>query len=593
MNVTTRPHRTYCLLGTTLLLCAAFLEAQTAAAPPANAGLFPLSQIRAGQKATAWTVFRGIRPEPMEVEILGVLRGARGPGQDMILAQLHGSKPEYTGVVAGMSGSPVYIDGKLVGALAYRIGQFAKDPIAGITPIERMLMVKNLPIAAVDSVATATNQTMQPMETPLMMSGFSPQAIAFWQKAMAGTGLETIAAGGSGSSLPTTDTGSAEIAPGAAVSLQLVRGDMEIAATCTVTYVDPKQLLACGHPVLQAGTLSLPMTEAEVMLTLASPLNSYKIVNTGRTIGAFTEDRDAAIRGVFGARARMIPVRIKIGGTLEPKQLNVEVADLPTLTPAAVQVVLLQSLLESIRNTETASYHVTGLIHLAGGATAPVDLWATPSDMLQAPTAAALQLGGIFQRIYANSGRTESIAGVDLTVEPSEQRAQLELVQARLTGSNVVHAGESIELELRLRPWQQAERLERLRVTLPARLEPGAARLLITDGTTLDRLLHPVILGQATHTTSVEAILAEEEQKHAADRLYVGLLEAEPPLAIEGQTLLDLPLSVSSALESGHGSQNAALRSESIRILADHSFQQLFNGFMSVNLHVESGGGLN
>ena len=114
--------------------------------PPSGGGFFPLSQVHRGQMATAWTVFTGTKPEPMQVEILGVLRGARGPGQDMILAQLHGAKPEYTGVVAGMSGSPVYIGNKLLGSLSYRIGQFAKDPIAGITPIEQMLEVRDMPV---------------------------------------------------------------------------------------------------------------------------------------------------------------------------------------------------------------------------------------------------------------------------------------------------------------------------------------------------------------------------------------------------------------------------------------------------------------
>jgi len=132
-----------------LLLISIPLAAQSTAAPgppPSSGGFFPLSQVRKGMTATAWTVFQGTRPEPMDVEILGVLRGARGPGQDMILAQLHGTKPEYTGVVAGMSGSPVYIGNKLLGSLSYRIGQFSKDPIAGITPIEQMLEVRDLPL---------------------------------------------------------------------------------------------------------------------------------------------------------------------------------------------------------------------------------------------------------------------------------------------------------------------------------------------------------------------------------------------------------------------------------------------------------------
>ncbi len=206
----------------------------------------------------------------------------------------------------GHERSPVYIGNKLLGSLSYRIGSFSKDPIAGITPIEQMLEVREIPISptilpteraqgnAFSSIAgaglngnlTAGGSTFQAMETPLVMSGFQPEAVRLWQQKMAGTGLEMVAAGGgSGSSLEMGDAMSAptSIVPGSAVSAQLVRGDMEIAATCTVTYVDPKQLLACGHPLLQAGPVSLPMTTTEVVATLASPLNAFKIINTGRT----------------------------------------------------------------------------------------------------------------------------------------------------------------------------------------------------------------------------------------------------------------------------------------------------------------------
>ena len=192
------------LLAPALLFAPALLCAQAASAPaqlesgppPSTGGVFPLSQVHAGLSATAWTVFSGTKPEAMDVEILGVLRGARGPGQDMILARLHGARPEYTGVVAGMSGSPVYIGNKLLGALAYRIGQFSKEPIAGITPIEQMLDVRDLPIAngagpsLQASLATSNNPSassasssrpdlqmhdFQMMETPLVMSGFRPK----------------------------------------------------------------------------------------------------------------------------------------------------------------------------------------------------------------------------------------------------------------------------------------------------------------------------------------------------------------------------------------------------------------------------------
>src|ERR1017187_9301559 len=185
----------YLLIALSVTLAAtapsASLRAQTVPAPagppPSGGGFFPLSEVHRGLKATAWTVFTGTKPEPMDVEILGVLRGARGPGHDMILAQLHGTKPEYTGVVAGMSGSPVYIGSRLLGSLSYRIGQFSKDPIAGITPIEQMLEVRDLPFdsgqwsAVSDQLPQSlAQQNMQAMETPLVMGGFSPEAIRLW-----------------------------------------------------------------------------------------------------------------------------------------------------------------------------------------------------------------------------------------------------------------------------------------------------------------------------------------------------------------------------------------------------------------------------
>ena len=270
-----------------------------------------------------------------------------------------------------MSGSPVYIGNKLLGSLSYRIGQFAKDPIAGITPIEQMLEVRDMPVntewasasaphprvAQTETGLSSGGMTFQAMETPLVMSGFRPEAIRLWQQQMAGTGLDIVAAGGGSGSSKTDTDGSfgaispsaiASVVPGSAVSAQLVRGDLEVSATCTVTYVDPKQLLACGHPILQAGTVSLPMTTADVVVTLASPLNAFKIVNTGDTIGAFTEDRDSAIRGVLGAQAAHDPRphrRPRPEGA--DRKLNIEVLDLPSLTPQAVLVSLYDSLLET------------------------------------------------------------------------------------------------------------------------------------------------------------------------------------------------------------------------------------------------------
>src|ERR1700692_865219 len=204
---------------------------------------------------------------------------------------------------------------------------------------------------------------------------------------MAGTGLEMVSAGGSAGGSAKTGTGfsasaAASVVPGSAVSAQLIRGDLEIAATCTVTYVDPKQLLACGHPILQAGPVSMPMTTAEVVATLASPLDAFKIINTGEPIGAFTQDREAAIRGVFGAEAHMIPVHMNVHGQGKPRHLNIEVLDLPSLTGQALMVGLYQCLLETNATTADTSFHVMGKINVDGYSSAPLDVWASGGEAM-------------------------------------------------------------------------------------------------------------------------------------------------------------------------------------------------------------------
>jgi len=612
-------------------------KATQLAGPPTGGGFFPLSEVHRGLKGTAWTVFTGDKPEPMEVEILGVLRGARGPGHDMILAQLHGARPEYTGVVAGMSGSPVYIGNRLLGALAYRIGTFSKDPIAGITPIEQILEVRDLPLQGLEirdqgsencvqctgnlqkSVALELHSQVsempemvtlqapfQAMETPLVMGGFSPEAIRLWQQKMAGTGLETVAAGGmGGSSEEAAETDAAfsnkaiaDLMPGSAISAQLVRGDLEIAATCTVTYVDAKQVLACGHPLLQAGPVSLPMTTAEVVATLASPLNAFKIVNTGATIGAFSEDRDAAIRGVLGAHARMIPMHIRVheqgreaGAQSEVRKINVEILDLPSLTPQAVMVVIFQSLLETNGSTAETSYHLTGSIDLDGYPSSPLDLWVSAGAPIPAPLGVAIGATGQFARLYSNGTRTGAVRSVNLDVEAIPRRMGVELEAARLVSGNMVHAGDTVVVEATLRPWRQEARNVRIAVKLPARLGTGNVRLLVSDAGTLDRTLDQP--RQPSHALDMNEALAQALRQHPADRIYVSLLAPETQAGIEGQTLVSLPLSVANTLEPLRASQDAILNGESAELIADAPADGVLSGFQLLSLRIEPGGGLN
>jgi hypothetical protein len=586
--------------------------AGSTAPPPSGGGFYPLSQVHRGQIATAWTVFSGSTPEPMQVEILGVLRGARGPGQDMILAQLRGAKPEYTGVVAGMSGSPVYIGNKLLGSLSYRIGQFAKDPIAGITPIAQMLEVKDMPVstqwASTSSAAPGPQSgslspgamTFQAMETPLVMSGFRPEAIRLWQKEMAGTGLDMVAAGGSGSGSSKPDSAGsfdtisrsaiASVVPGSAISAQLVRGDLEISATCTVTYVDPKQLLACGHPILQAGSVSLPMTTADVVETLASPLNAFKIINTGDPIGTFTDDRDSAIRGVLGVKPHMIPVHIAVHGEGVDRKLNIEVVDLPSLTPQAVLVSLYDVLLEDNQSSLETSYHVKGSVDIEGYPPSPLDLWAPAGDQGSA-LSAALQADQSFAQLYANGARQGAIKAIDLEVDSIPRRAQVELETARIDTGDIVHSGDSVIVEATVRPWQQPARNIRIPINLPPGLPAGPLRLLVSDAGTLDHALNPPNI--SNRNQDLETVLAQARNQHPADRIFVSLLLPDAQAGVDGQTLSTLPLSVANALEPLRTQKDVTLNGESAVVAGDAPAGGMLSGFRILNLHIESGGGLN
>jgi len=566
----------------------------------------------------------------MQVEILGILRGVRGPGQDLILARLHGDKPEYTGVVEGMSGSPVYIDGKLAGSLSYRIGQFTKEPIAGITPIEQMLEVRDIPVhdlaipdTQIDAQTTPpdpnsslvpsnlaenrnplapTDMSFKPLDTPLVMSGFLPDAIRFWQQQTAGTSLEPVAAGGSQagmSPVPATSPSSSSspgselsshptLVPGSAVSMQLIRGDLEVSATCTVTWVDPKQLLACGHPVLGAGPVSLPMTTADVVATLASPLNSFKIINTGVTIGAFTQDRASAIRGILGAQAHMIPVHVAIDSPEGPRKVNVDILDLPSLTPTAVQVVLYEALIESNQSSEALSYHVTGNIDISEFPSVPLDLWAPSGQPTPASMAAALLAGGQFTRLYSNGARQGVVRSIDIHVQAIPRPVDVALDQARVASTDIAHAGDTITVEASLRPSHQPERNVRIAFKLPARLASGNLRLLVSDAATLDRtLLQPRL---SSSTPSLSTVLAEARDQHAADHIYVSLLAPETQAEIHGQTFTSLPLSVANALEPLRNAQDAGLNGESAELVGEAPAGGVLTGFWILNLNIEPGG---
>jgi hypothetical protein len=598
------PRRAPWLFAAVLIVAPLGLRAQSVSSPSAaatpppsvSAGVFPLSEVHRGLHGTAYTVFEGVNPEPMGVEILGVLHNALGPHQDMILARLEGKKPEYTGVVAGMSGSPVYINGKLAGALAFRIGQFSKEPIAGITPIQQMLQVRDLPMSpslqtggdapasAGKASATGIESEVKPIETPLLFSGFSPAAVKEFGDKFAALGLTPVAGIGGGSS----DIKQPEpIVPGSAVSALLVRGDMEIAATCTATYVDPKQLLACGHPITQYGDISVPMTKAEVVATLPSPLNAFKIVNTTEEVGAFNQDRQTAIRGVFGGQARMIPVSVRMRkGDAETagRMVRFDVADNPDLTPILLMISVYQALMESNSYGAETTYGVRGRIVTQAGPTVRLDELEAPTEQMPSALSTALVVGERFQKLYANRARRTPLRSVDLEIDASPGRKSLEIESVE-AGHGTVRPGDTVQVEATLRPWHGEAEHVTIPVKIPATLPSGPVRLVVSDGATLDRMLEAPGWGQ--RDLDVTQTADELNAMHTNDRLYVTMLDPEPQAVVDGRTLSGVPLSLANALEPLRANRALTLNGESAAPVASMAMHAMVQGQQVLTLEVE------
>ena len=321
-----------------------------------------------------------------------------------------------------MSGSPVYFNGKLAGAVAFRIGEFSKEPIAGVTPISEMLEISALdatpssvPVQAksIPSIPAKTSgpgasvsfrsqnftNYLRPIEAPLVFSGFSEDAIQQFAPQFASEGIVPVMGVGSTSDVKQPEP----LEPGSAVSAVLVRGDMDISATCTVTYIDAGHLLACGHPLLQFGMVDLPMTKALVLATVPSPLNAFKIVNGTETVGSFVQDRHTGILGEFGKQAEMIPVTLTIHGGTTDKVFHYEVLNNARLSPVAMSTTVYNALHGVNEYGEETTYSVKGDIRVAGFPDVKLeDIFSAAESAPPAAMQAANAIGDRFARIYDN-----------------------------------------------------------------------------------------------------------------------------------------------------------------------------------------------
>jgi SpoIVB peptidase S55 len=546
---------------------------------PKTADTIPVGQIHAGMKGVAYTVFQGTKPEAMDVEVLGVLKNANGPKGDIILVRLGGAKAEYTGVVAGMSGSPVYFDGKLAGAVAFRIGEFSKEPIAGVTPISEMLEISvldsaptSVPVQAksVPSFVAKTSgpglpsvnvqnfaNYLKPIETPLVFSGFSEDAVQRFAPQFASEGIVPVMGVGSANDVKQPEP----LEPGSAVSAILVRGDMDIAATCTVTYMDPQHLLACGHPLLQFGMVNLPMTKAQVLATLPSPLNAFKIVNATETVGSFVQDRHTGILGEFGKEPEMIPVTLTIHGGTTDKTFHYEVLNNARLSPIAISTTVFNALHGVNEYGDQTTYAMKGNISVEGFPQVKLqDMFSSADGNQPAAFLAALSIGGSFSRIYDNPYNTPDITGLKLDFEVSNERRWARLESAR-TDVTEARPGEEVTVEVLLRPYRGEAVIEHVPVRIPTSASKGSTlRILVSDGDVLDRIHRGPGAAQKLDLASTIGVL---NKQHTNNRVYVSVLNEEPEAMVADKVMPALPLSVMNVMDGMRGPEDMTVLGQS------------------------------
>lgn len=501
-----------------LVVLLALLAALAPAASLA-AEIMPVSEIRKGMTGYGVTVFEGIGLERFEVEILGLLP-KMGPGQDLILARVDSEVLERSGVIAGMSGSPIFIDGKLIGALAYS-WQFAKEPIAGITPIEEMLRLARIgpagagalpassPFARADlarllvdptaadlepmfasigRAGTSTNGAL-PIATPISFGNFAPETIEKFGRIFEAGGFLPVPAGTAGGGSAAASVGGARpFAPGDSIGAVLLQGDFSVAATGTVTHVDGDRIWAFGHPFLDMGEIDFPMAKSEVVTIFPSLARSFKFANSGEVVGAFRQDRSAGIMGVVGAVAETIPLELTLEGSRGTETYRVQLAKHPMLSPLLLAMVADSVVAVAQRAAGERTVMLDFEIDVEGVAE-PIRLrdgWAGAEARQSIP----IYLAVISGYLLSNEFTDAPIRSIKLRLHHDDTLRVAQLAQASIDppADGEINPGDTLRVRALLKPYRGEPFTEIFEVRVPESARPGAAYLFVGGGRVANRL---------------------------------------------------------------------------------------------------------
>jgi hypothetical protein len=572
------------------IFAALFAVGVLAAAPDAQTVYLPLDQVRPGMVGVGRTVFSGTKLEDFKVEVLGVMRNVIAPKRNLILARLAGGPLAKTGVIAGMSGSPVYVDGKLMGAVSYSLGQFSTEPIAGITPIGEMLdatlmstasrssrpvaislqptprelldiwsrdlgratsfvqdQSQALMLSGASADLTRMGAMLRPIAVPMIASGFDASVFDPISPALSAAGFVPMSSAQSqgGQSAPANTR---PLQPGDAVGVGLLTGDFELGATGTVTHVDGDRVYAFGHPLYNLGPTQFPMTRAEVQVVLPSLMASSKLASFGEVIGTVQQDRATAIAGRLGPAPSLIPVTITLNSDRAPSRtFNFGVVRDFTFTPLLTYLSVANVLTSYERGVGPASFSIRGTASIRSeGDLAFEDIFSGD----QSAGGAAAYVAGPLTALLKNSGETVAIDKIALTIDASEQQrtARIERVWLDTTRPR---AGQKAIVNVSLRSMRGDEIVRQVPIEIPANLS-GSLQLTVADAarTTADDRRDT----RGADLQQVSQLMRTFNRARRNNRLYVRLTSSDSGAVVNGEPMAGLPPSVLAVIEADRNS---------------------------------------
>jgi len=525
-------------------------------AQPINAPTVSIDQLQPGMKGEVWTVFKGNTPEAFSVQVTGILRNTLGPGKSLILCELTDSRVQLMGAVAGMSGSPLYIDGKLAGVLSYQIQRFETVRYAGFTPISDMLEISSMPSDAKGGTPPepipvhgnrntrasdfSPNAQFTPMTPTFSVGGLAPNVAAALEPQFSALGLSINGLGGNSAGSDNENTpvppGTA-LHPGGVVAVALAIGDVTIAGTGTVSHVDGNRILAFGHPMMSLGATELPMASAEIVTILPSQLNSIKVSNTGNIIGSFSQDRLSGIYGEIGRKPQMVPVEVNFPGRMNRKALHFQVVRHEQVLPMIAATGLAQAVMGSNESGFARGFKVKTTVEFPG--IAPVEL----TQIYSGPQGFNQGLGefvGMLSMWLFNPYERVFPERIRFSVEDTPETPQGVVEQMQMSRSDA-SPGEHVDFTVGWRGFQRVAEGATLGLDIPADWAGKDLEVILTTGPALDELTGRSHNVQVSQLRSFNEYLTALREFRSTDGLYLAVVEKSHIFTDQRHATQDLP----------------------------------------------------